>query len=150
MLTRILFWKHSIQLTYKVEFDKKIVIILQQRWYTNKKKERKKERKRKTLTVHTVAPTHSSLKNIQSFSNLCDNSNLPNVKKSSVKKSSVKKLLKVYVFLLLVYQRRGLSMIFPSARLIFVFYDYSYFSYNFHVTDVKIQIMRTIHEIIIW
>ena len=80
----------------------------------------------------------------QSFSNLCANSILPNVKKSSVKK-----LLKVYVFLLLVYQRRGLSMIFPSARLIFVFYDYSYFSYNFHVTDVKIQIMRTIYEIII-
>jgi hypothetical protein len=36
-----------------------------------------------------------------------------------------------------------------SARLILVFYDYSYFSYNFSVTDVKIQIMRTIYEIII-
>jgi hypothetical protein len=28
-------------------------------------------------------------------------------------------LSSVYVFLLLVYQRKGLSMIFPSARLIF-------------------------------
>jgi hypothetical protein len=31
----------------------------------------------------------------------------------------------------------------------FLFYDYSYFSYNFHVKDVKIQIMRTLYEIII-
>jgi hypothetical protein len=59
--------------------------------------------------------------------NLCDNFNLPNAKKSSVKK-----LLNVYFFVLLAYQRRGLSMIFPSGRLIFVFYMYvySYFSYN--------------------